>query len=501
MSIAASSGLEHRPWLRAEKSPKGELTMESVFVKKVLPYRQIEDLAIAHRGEQRIFFNEGGTAIWGLLDGKRTPGDIACILAERNIGTKGLPEGNAKVSQFLTTLSRLGLVKEVHQNGSVQGTQFATGVGSREPSLADGAIRPLQDVCVTVRKASGAFSIKSETGEGTPPKIEDRFNDLYWEKLYIQKMHLELTYRCNFRCIQCYNTTHAGTESELTLAEWRSVLEQLAALGCHSVIFTGGEVFVRKDAVDILQVACDNRFSFRINTNGSLIDEGLIQRLEPMRPFLQSFDISFYGATPRVHDTLARRLGAYQATLRAVRLLAEAKMSLATKFVTMRDNFDGLAKWKSDMRELGVKHGLAMGTLIPRTDRNTAPLVQLLTDDQYKDLLAAERVDETTGAHFCRPGQIRGAITPDGGVSPCEWLTDFKFGNLRQGLLRDIWHSQESQSFRSIFEEDSDCPSCELRPGCSRCPAHSYLETGNLLHCAPSPRHYAEIYHQTKTVQ
>jgi MoaA/NifB/PqqE/SkfB family radical SAM enzyme len=176
--------------------------------------------------------------------------------------------------------------------------------------------------------------------------IEDRFNDLYWENLCIQKMHLELTYRCNFRCIQCYNTTHAGTETEMTSAQWRSTLEQLAELGCHSVTFTGGEVFVRKDAVDILQAACDNGFSFRINTNGSLINEALLLRLEEMRPFLQAFDVSFYGATPQVHDTLARRLGAYQATLRAVRLLKEARMNLITKFITMRDNVEGVAKWK-----------------------------------------------------------------------------------------------------------------------------------------------------------
>lgn len=374
------------------------------------------------------------------------------------------------------------------------GTRPAASAG--EAGFNDAGIKPVQDVCATTRKRVGALSIKA----GADPKIEDRFNDLYWEKFYIQKMHLELTYRCNFRCIQCYNTTHAGTDTELTLAEWRSVLEQLAALGCHSVTFTGGEVFVRKDAVDILQAACENGFSFRINTNGSLINESLIRKLEPMRPFLQAFDVSFYGATPQVHDTLARRIGAYQATLRAVRLISEAKMNLITKFVTMRDNFDGIAKWKSDMRELGVKHSIATGTLIPRTDRSAAPLVQLLTDEQYKDMLASEHVDEGGGAHFCRPGHIRGAITPDGGVSPCEWLTDFKFGNLRERSLHDIWYSKESRSFRDIFEEDSECPSCGLRPGCSRCPAHSYLETGNLLQCAPSPRHFAEIYQQTKPV-
>jgi radical SAM protein with 4Fe4S-binding SPASM domain len=162
----------------------------------------------------------------------------------------------------------------------------------------------------------------------------------------------------------------------------------------------------------------------------------------------------------------------------------------------MKDNFDGLTKWKNDMRELGVKHTVATGTLIPRTNRDAAPLVQLLTDAQYKELLELQPSQGDGGAHFCRPGQIRGAITPDGGVSPCEWLTDFKFGNIKEQPLQEIWHSTKSQEFRNIFQEDSECPSCDLRPGCSRCPAHSYLETGNLLHCAPTPRHYAELNKQ-----
>lgn len=470
--------------------------MDVVFTKKLVPFRRIENLAIAHLGSQRIFFNESATAIWELLDGRRTVDDVAHALVDTLSPPPPLSQVAASVHQLLNGLARLNLIEPVTPNGEAR-VDVAQAMAPSESPTAN------QDACATPRRSVGAFSIRATTGDdrNTPRRIEDRFNDLYWDKCYIQKMHLELTYRCNFRCIQCYNTTHAATDRELTVAEWRGVIEQLAALGCHSATFTGGEVFVRKDAVEILDAACDQTFSFRINTNGSLITEALLQKLEPMRPFIQSFDVSFYGATPHIHDTLARRLGAYDATLRAVQLLAEARMPLLVKFVTMRDNFDGIAKWKADMRALGVRHTVAVGTLIPRTDRNTAPLAQLLTDDQYRQLLVAEPVPEGSGAHFCRPGHIRGAITPDGSVSPCEWLTDFKFGRLKEQSLRDIWYSDASAAFRGVFEQESECPPCELRPGCSRCPAHSYLETGNLLKCAPSPRHFAEIYRQSRPVQ
>lgn len=464
--------------------------MDSVYIKNALPYRQVENLSLLHLGERRIFFNETGTAIWSLLDGKRTNEEVACAVFSRNGSQGSLAKVTASVNQFVDTLQKIRLVR---QHGEQDNRQAVNQSAPAAEPPYDGN-SPSKEGCITVRSSRSETPLSAEHSNDTPTSIEARFNELYWSKYYIQKMHLELTYRCNFRCIQCYNTTHAGTETELSLDEWVSALEQLAGMGCHLLTFTGGEVFVRKDVIEIFQAACDNGFSFRVNTNGSLIDEAMLEQMEPMRPFIQSFDVSFYGATPLVHDSLARRPGSYQATLRAVKLLKEGKWRQLTKFVTMRDNFEGVKQWQAHMKELGVPHTVSTGPLIPRTDRNTSPLVQILTDEQYKTFMAIQPEWENAQAHSCRPGHIRGCITPDGNVSPCEWLTDFKLGNLKHHSLHDIWYSKEYQEFRGIFEEESECPSCELRPGCSRCPARSYLETGHLQQCAPVARHFADLF-------
>lgn len=461
----------------------------AIFARKSLPYRCAENLSVIHLGERRVFLNEAGTAIWQRINGLRSAEDIAS-----NLSPDGdLKTNSLKIDHFLAALHRLRIITPVSGPVSAEPVSAEDRPASARtaPEQDSDSIQAVQSACVTAPRPKGALSIKSNERAVT---VEDRFNELYWEHFYIQKMHVEVTYRCNFRCVQCYNTTHASTETELSLSQWASALSQLSEMGCHTITLTGGEAFVRKDLIEILAAAAENGFACRINTNGSLITEKVIQNLERFRPFLACFDVSFYGATPEVHDLLARRPGGYQATLNAVRLLAEARMGVMTKFVTMRDNFAGVAKWKADMHELGVRHSVAAGTLIPRTDRNTGPLVQLLTDSQYRHLLETEPVAESPKAHFCRPGHIRGAITPDGHVSPCEWLTDFKFGNLKQQPLRDIWYSKAFGEFRQIFEQPFDCPTCSLQPGCSRCPAHSYLETGNLLHCAPSSRRYAELH-------
>jgi radical SAM protein with 4Fe4S-binding SPASM domain len=462
--------------------------MSSVYVRQQLPYRQIESFSVLYLGPRRVFLNQTGTAILNLVDGKRTSQDVADAMLQLYGNSAIPPERMAKdVESFLQSLHRNGILLQNGDSGTETNPVSSVAANpsaenATQKAGEEGGIHSLQEACMTPKLERKATT------------LEHFVDDLYWQRRYIEKMHVELTYRCNFRCVHCYNTTHVGGKSELTTAEWIRALEQLAGMGCYDLTFTGGEIFVRKDVLEILDAACANTFAFRLNTNGSLIDEKILPRLDGMRPYLQSVDISFYGEAPATHDTLARRPGSYNMTVRAVKLLKEAGFNLVAKYVTMRDNFDGIAKFEHDMRSLGVPTCIHTGSLIPQTDRNRAPLVQLLTDEQYTALLRSRGGAKGTGDQgSCRPGIIRGAITPEGFVSPCEWLTDFKLGNLRENTLAEIWFGANFQSFRNVINQDAECKPCNLKSGCSRCPAHSYLETGSLLQCAPIQRHNAEL--------
>jgi AdoMet-dependent heme synthase len=474
--------------------------MQVVYTRKELPYRRVESFSLLHVGREVVFLNETGTKIWELIDGRRSSEEVASLLASEHS-----PDLHAKVrsqaDEFIHSLYRAGALRLVDAAAKEgQGNPRPISPGSRDSQVRPAGkgrsgTEPIQAICMTPK----VDNVESAT-------LRDRIEQLYWKNSYIQKMHLELTYRCNFRCVHCYNATHGGAESEMSTAQWRSALEQLANLGCHTVTFTGGEVFVRKDAIELMQAACEMGFSLLVNTNGSLINEAMMQRLEPLRPFLQMMEVSFYGATADIHDTLARKPGSYIYTLRALKLLLGARMNVMAKFVTMRDNFDGIPKFEEDMRNLGAPYIVTSGVLIPKTNRDESPLVQILTDDQYARLIDsnphAARSPGSTEMKQCQPGHVRGAIAPDGSVSPCEWLTDFKLGNLKTQTLRDVWYSSPFLDFRKVFEEQSECPSCTLNSSCQRCPAMSYLETGHLLHCAPVPRHYAELHQQhTQLVQ
>ena len=71
---------------------------------------------------------------------------------------------------------------------------------------------------------------------------------------------IELTYRCNLKCSHCYlpggqsEKSGESGERELTTGEVKKVLDQLAEEGCLFLAFTGGEIFLRKDVFEILDL-------------------------------------------------------------------------------------------------------------------------------------------------------------------------------------------------------------------------------------------------------
>ena len=82
---------------------------------------------------------------------------------------------------------------------------------------------------------------------------------------------LDLTYRCNERCVHCY-LDHVD-HGEMTLAEIKDLLDQFAAAGVFFLTISGGEIFLRPDLFDILEHARRLMFSVKIKTNAILIRE------------------------------------------------------------------------------------------------------------------------------------------------------------------------------------------------------------------------------------
>ena len=96
-------------------------------------------------------------------------------------------------------------------------------------------------------------------------------------------VQLDLTYRCNERCVHCY-LDHED-HGEMTTAEILGLLDQLAEAGVFFLTLSGGEIFMRKDLFEIMERARSLTFVVKLKTNAVMINRRKAQRIAcPRRP-------------------------------------------------------------------------------------------------------------------------------------------------------------------------------------------------------------------------
>ena len=84
-------------------------------------------------------------------------------------------------------------------------------------------------------------------------------------------VHLDLTYRCNERCIHCY--LDHDDHGEMTTAEIKGLMDQMAEAGVFFLTISGGEILMRRDFFELLEHARRLLFSVKLKTNAVLIRE------------------------------------------------------------------------------------------------------------------------------------------------------------------------------------------------------------------------------------
>src|SRR6202140_2014175 len=147
-------------------------------------------------------------------------------------------------------------------------------------------------------------------------------------------VQLDLTYRCNERCIHCY-LDHAP-HGEMTTAEIKAVLDQMADAGVFYLTISGGEIMMRRDFFEILEHARARLFCVKLKTNGVLIREKEAARLRKLG--VETIQISIYSHRPEVHDAITKMPGSLRQSLDAVRFLRQQGLYVTMANVLMTEN-------------------------------------------------------------------------------------------------------------------------------------------------------------------
>jgi MoaA/NifB/PqqE/SkfB family radical SAM enzyme len=310
-------------------------------------------------------------------------------------------------------------------------------------------------------------------------------------------VHLELTYRCNWRCLFCYNPRHSDVRA-LSVDEWCTVFDDLRELGTLTITLTGGEPLAHRDFFAIAAAARERRFAIRIFTNAALIDDDTAERIVALHPL--SVEVSIHGATAEVHDRATARPGSFDDALagidrlRARGLPAVLKMPLTSMNEHQIDDIVGLAVAR-DLQLHIDPH------LTPRDDGDQSPLTFAPSADAVRRVYtlirdALPHEERTRGGSNCGVGRLTMAIDPEGNVFPCIQWRHQSLGNIRSTRLRDLWHSsgvrQEAASI-SVAANDALIDAGETLASFPYCPAIAAKRSGDPLQFDDSFRRAAEI--------
>ncbi|HVO33099.1 MAG TPA: radical SAM protein [Elusimicrobiota bacterium] len=315
---------------------------------------------------------------------------------------------------------------------------------------------------------------------------------------------IELTYGCNLRCVHCYNPTHQA-RGELPTAKVIEILNQLAAQGCLWVGFTGGEIFTRPDALDLMRHAKELGMVVTLVTNASLVTRELASEIERLAPY--QVDVSLYGATARTYEAVTRRPGSFDHFVRGLDALRERRIPVLLKLILMTLN----RHEREPMAEFARSRSLPyqyFTEIHPRVDGNPEPLAYRLSADEAfqiwketsPEAQRPERAAEATGACHGSPGRLfaclcgksNAAITPHGKMNLCLSIYHPLY-DLSAGTVGDGW-----QALTRVVQEarpgpQYECQTCALAEHCTRGSMDGWLEHGAFdAPCMPYFRAVAE---------
>src|SRR5215472_12053383 len=148
-------------------------------------------------------------------------------------------------------------------------------------------------------------------------------------------VQLDLTYRCNERCVHCY-LDHEN-HGEMTTAEIKHLLDEMADAGVFILTLSGGEILLRKDFFQILEYArLERQFCVKLKTNAIMIREPEAAKIRDIG--VESIQISIYSHRPEVHDAITLVPGSLRRSLDAARFLKSQGLRVISANVLMVQN-------------------------------------------------------------------------------------------------------------------------------------------------------------------
>lgn len=157
---------------------------------------------------------------------------------------------------------------------------------------------------------------------------------------------LNITNRCNLKCIYCYGKYYDRKDKDFTKEELFSLIDELVDMGTKSITLGGGEPLWRRDIVEIIDYIKDKGIECGMNTNGTLITK----KIDAVKK-LDSVCISFDG--DEVSNDLNRGSGSFKAIMEGLECARANGVHVHTNTVLTKNSINSIDYIMELAREIG----------------------------------------------------------------------------------------------------------------------------------------------------
>lgn len=339
-----------------------------------------------------------------------------------------------------------------------------------------------------------------------------------WEKLKSRHIplgfDLEVTARCNNDCRHCYinlpPNDKVARQNELSLDEIDRIAGEAVQLGALWCLVTGGEPLLRHDFAEIYMILKRRGLLVSVFTNATLIGKEHVSLFREFPP--RDIEVTVYGVTRETYEAISRRHGSFDKFIRGLNMLMDAGVPVRLKAVAIQANFSEQPRIAEFCRARTKDYYRFDPQIHLRFDRDSARNSEIMAERLLPEqIVSLERADnermsalqkqcgeifDADKSHFgcdhlfhCSAGIGSFSISCDGKFRLCSSLcAPGTVYDLRKGPLAEAWNEflpqvREMRSTRQAFI--STCRKCSIADICSWCPAHAYLEIGEMDGATP----------------
>ncbi|MGM5481904.1 MAG: radical SAM protein [Nanobdellota archaeon] len=167
-----------------------------------------------------------------------------------------------------------------------------------------------------------------------------------------RRLDLKTGFACNNNCrfcVQAHKKKYGNRSTEELIKELKE-----GSKTCDELIFTGGEVTIRKDLLKLVKYAKNLGYKrIQLQSNCRMLAyKDNCKRL--IKAGVNEFSPALHGHTKEIHDYLTRAEGSFEQTTQAIKNLRELGQYIITNTVVVKPNYKTMPELASLLIKLGV---------------------------------------------------------------------------------------------------------------------------------------------------